>query len=165
MAFIALLQACQIEQFAKEAQDGLDVLDHAVGQLQNMWASANVIRQGFVRLRGTRSPGSTNGTTYRLSRGNLEPPRYSNNEASLLLDPESYQISHTVDEFDWTLLFPFVTGSTNQIAECLLADKAQGTMPSSVDVSFHEALLSQSQDLLEFFTDYTFEFADLAFHS
>src|SRR5690606_6657709 len=50
-AFVPLLQACRIEPFAQEADEGLDVLVHAVAQLQTMWASARVIGQGFERLR------------------------------------------------------------------------------------------------------------------
>ncbi|KAJ4244173.1 hypothetical protein NW762_014554 [Fusarium torreyae] len=148
-AFIALLQASRIKQFSKEAEEGLDILDQAVGQLQHMWASANVIRQGFERLRALprtmMHPGRTRATeTNSGSRGD------SNTSSS---------------DFDWVRLFPFVTRSTSQIADCLLADNEFGTtttaLPSPENAVFHEDLLNRYQDLLEPFVDYNFDFSTI----
>ncbi|KAH7029587.1 major facilitator superfamily domain-containing protein [Microdochium trichocladiopsis] len=50
-AFTALLQACRIAHLSRDANECLDILVRAVEQLQHMWGTANVIRQGFTRLR------------------------------------------------------------------------------------------------------------------
>ncbi|KAI6760340.1 hypothetical protein HG530_009200 [Fusarium avenaceum] len=132
-AFIALLQATRIKQFSKEAEDGLDILDQAVGQLQLMWASANTIRQGFERLRA-------------LPRTMMHPGRSRANEPG---DPYigSKGASNTSNDFDWPRLFPFVTRSTSRIADCLLADNEFGTtntaLPSPENAIFHEDLLNR----------------------
>ncbi|KAK7424608.1 hypothetical protein QQZ08_008491 [Neonectria magnoliae] len=172
-AFIALLQACRIEQFAQEAEEYLDVLTHAVDQLQNMWASAKVIRQGFDRLRRSRSK-VTVGTT----RGNLA---FAANDLGLFSMPmnehsNDFEIQSatlgmpdSTDAHDWTLLFPFVTHSTNRIAKCLLSDKEQGTamrgFPSPENLQFHETLLNQCHDLLEPFMDYPLDLSTINFQT
>jgi hypothetical protein len=77
----------------------------------------------------------------------------------LPLDPGDTQpASNAGEDFDWTLLFPFVTPSTNRIAECLLGDKARGAIPSPTYTNLQENLFNQYQDLLEPFSDYAFDF-------
>lgn len=144
-AFIALLQASRIKQFSQEAEEGLDILDQAVGQLQQMWASANVIRQGFERLRALpRSMMHTGKGRATASNGSSDGPS---------------------NDFDWKLLFPFVTRSTSRIADCLLADDEFGTtataLPSPENAVFHEDLLNRYHDLLEPFVDYNFDFSNI----
>jgi hypothetical protein len=144
-AFIALLQASRIKQFSQEAKDGLDILDQAVGQLQQMWASANVIRQGFERLRALPR------SMMHAGKGRVTA---SNGGPS--------------NDFDWKLLFPFVTRSTSLIADCLLADDEFGTtataLPSPENAVFHEDLLNRYHDLLEPFVDYNFDFSNINLH-
>ncbi|QPC72042.1 hypothetical protein HYE68_002794 [Fusarium pseudograminearum] len=144
-AFIALLQASRIKQFSQEAEEGLDILDQAVGQLQQMWASANVIRQGFERLRALpRSMMHTGKGRATASNGSSDGPS---------------------NDFDWKLLFPFVTRSTSRIADCLLADDEFGTtttaLPSPENAVFHEDLLNRYHDLLEPFVDHNFDFSNI----
>uniref|UniRef100_A0A8H7KDM6 Xylanolytic transcriptional activator regulatory domain-containing protein n=1 Tax=Bionectria ochroleuca TaxID=29856 RepID=A0A8H7KDM6_BIOOC len=150
-AFIALLQASRIKQFSQEAEEGLDILDQAVAQLQNMWASANVIRQGFERLRA-------------LPRTMMHPgrTRASGNDGQ---NNGGRGASNMSIDFDWSRLFPFVTRSTGRIADCLLADNEFGTtttaLPSPENAIFHEDLLNRYQDLLEPFVDYNFDFSNI----
>ncbi|KAF4947757.1 hypothetical protein FGADI_10151 [Fusarium gaditjirri] len=145
-AFIALLQASRIKQFSQEAEEGLDILDQAVGQLQQMWASANVIRQGFERLRALPRSMMHAGKGRSTAHNNSDPSAPSN-------------------DFDWKLLFPFVTRSTSRIADCLLADDEFGTtataLPSPENAVFHEDLLNRYHDLLEPFVDYNFDFSNI----
>lgn len=144
-AFIALLQASRIKQFSQEAEEGLDILDQAVGQLQQMWASANVIRQGFERLRALPR------SMMHAGKGRSTAPNGSSDAPS--------------NDFDWKLLFPFVTRSTSRIADCLLADDEFGTtataLPSPENAVFHEDLLNRYHDLLEPFVDYNFDFSNI----
>ncbi|QPC60690.1 hypothetical protein HYE67_002921 [Fusarium culmorum] len=146
-AFIALLQANRIKQFSQEAEEGLDILDQAVGQLQQMWASANVIRQGFERLRALPRSMMHTGT----GKGRATASNGSSDGPS--------------NDFDWKLLFPFVTRSTSRIADCLLADDEFGTtataLPSPENAVFHEDLLNRYHDLLEPFVDYNFDFSNI----
>ncbi|RMJ19160.1 hypothetical protein BHE90_003703 [Fusarium euwallaceae] len=146
-AFIALLQASRIKQFSQEAEEGLDILEQAVGQLQKMWASANVIRQGFERLRSLPRT--------MIQSGRPKPATAHGDDLS--------------DEFNWILLFPFVTRSTSRIADHLIADKELGTtvtaLPSPENGVFHHDLLEGYQDLLEPFVDYTFDFSTLGFET
>ncbi|CAG9996108.1 unnamed protein product [Clonostachys byssicola] len=150
-AFIALLQASRIKQFSQEAEEGLDILDQAVAQLQNMWASANIIRQGFERLRA-------------LPRTMMHPGRSRASEPNGQSNGGRGAANMSVD-FDWSRLFPFVTRSTGRIADCLLADNEFGTtttaLPSPENVIFHEDLLNRYQDLLEPFVDYNFDFSSV----
>ncbi|KAI1046182.1 hypothetical protein LB505_008947 [Fusarium chuoi] len=144
-AFIALLQASRIKQFSQEAEEGLDILDQAVGQLQQMWASANVIRQGFERLRALPR------SMMHAGKGRAAGSNGSGDVPS--------------NDFDWKLLFPFVTRSTSRIADCLLADDEFGTtataLPSPENAVFHEDLLNRYHDLLEPFVDYNFDFSNI----
>ncbi|CAI6081909.1 unnamed protein product [Clonostachys chloroleuca] len=150
-AFIALLQASRIKQFSQEAEEGLDILDQAVAQLQQMWASANVIRQGFERLRA-------------LPRTMMHPGRSRASEHNGQSNGGRGASSMSID-FDWSRLFPFVTRSTGRIADCLLADNEFGTtttaLPSPENAIFHEDLLNRYQDLLEPFVDYNFDFSNI----
>lgn len=157
MAFIALLQACRMEQIATEAEHDLDVVDAAVGQLQKMWASADIMRQGFTRLRSTRTCVSGSGTG-QPTNGNSESIGHASEDPGIMAD----QI--TTDEFDWTLLFPFVSPSTNRIAECLLANEAAGFHISSADLSLNQGFLPQYQDMFEIFTNYNFDFPDVGIY-
>ncbi|XEV07584.1 hypothetical protein FSHL1_012871 [Fusarium sambucinum] len=147
-AFIALLQATRIKQFSQEAEEGLDILDQAVGQLQHMWASANVIRQGFERLR-----------TMPRTMMHAGKPKTTTNSGS------GGDTSSSSSDFDWVLLFPFVSRSTSRIADCLLADNEFGTtttaLPSPENAVFHEDLLNRYHDLLEPFVDYNFDFGTI----
>ncbi|VUC31711.1 unnamed protein product [Clonostachys rosea] len=150
-AFIALLQASRIRQFSQEAEEGLDILNQAVGQLQHMWASANVIRQGFERLRA-------------LPRTMMHPGRSRVSEHNGQ-NTSGRGASNTSIDFDWSRLFPFVTRSTSRIADCLLADNEFGTtttaLPSPENAAFHEDLFNRYQDLLEPFVDYDFDFSSV----
>lgn len=153
-AFIALLQAARIQQLHAEAQDGITILINTVEQLQKMWGSANIIRQGFERLIKTSSPEASLNNDHQpdvASSGAL------NHEANLA----------PAGDFDWTALFPFVSRSTNKIAGCLLTDKAHGTvtrgLPSPNNMLFYETMLNQYNGFLEPFTDYNFDLSNLGF--
>lgn len=173
-AFIPLLQACKIEQVAQEAEEGLDVLECAMDQLKGMWASAHIISTGFERLRKLSPDNIANGNGAGMGGGrgilltqsgvNFEPAVASHAQG----ESEVSTMAAHVGEFDWTLLFPFVTRSTSRIAECLLADKEQGTaarclLPLPEDYLFHETLLTQYQDLLDFSVEYPLDFSDMNF--
>lgn len=158
-AFIALLQACRIQHLNKSANDDLDILAIAATELQKMWASANVIVQGFERLR------SADSTTSQLS-GTV----ITNNLNGVAAQPSTAAgiDIHEDDDFDWMRFFPFVSKSTNGIAESLLTGREQGTatrgFPSPNNESFHDTLLAQYQDLFDPFTDYALGFPDFTFH-
>ncbi|KAH6995911.1 fungal-specific transcription factor domain-containing protein [Ilyonectria sp. MPI-CAGE-AT-0026] len=172
-AFIALLQACRIEQFAQEAEEDLDVLTHAVGQLQQMWASANVIRQGFERLRRSRIIGAPNNTATNLGLSANDSDLLSipihGNSHDFEMQSATLGMPDTADAPDWTLLFPFVTHSTSRIAKGLLSNKEQGAatrgFPSPENAHFHETLFNQYQDLLEPFMDYPLDFSSMNFQA
>ncbi|KAM5344098.1 hypothetical protein ACJ41O_012635 [Fusarium nematophilum] len=146
-AFIALLQASRIKQFSQEAEEGLDVLDQAVGQLQNMWASANVIRQGFERLR--RLPRTMVQSGRPKATGQANP---SDHPALERQEHEQVGENTSSNDFDWTLLFPFF-GTTAT------------ALPSPENAVFHEDLLNRYQDLLEPFVDYAFDFSNIDFET
>lgn len=158
-AFIALLQACRIDQLRQEAEEGLDALTHAVTQLQNMWATANIIRQGFDRLRSTCSPAAaaaTVGVNSNTSLPSVAAPSIPVGDGAA-----------SGEDSDWAALFPFVTRSTNRIAECLLTEGEQRvaatTFPSPNNELFHENLLNHYQDLIEPFNGYNLDFSGLDF--
>jgi hypothetical protein len=175
-AFIALLQACRIEQLRREAEEGLDVLTHAVTQLQKMWATANIFRQGFDRLRKTCSAAvavavvnsDTAGPSLSAT-GDPHQPLYGNDSAGDAVRFQSEPIDGAAgaDDLDWVALFPFVTRSTSRIAECLLAEGEQRvagrTFPSPNNEPCYESLLNDFQDLIEPFNDYSLDFLELAF--
>ena len=155
-AFIALLQACRIQHLSKSANEDLDVIAIAAKELQKMWASANVIVQGFDRLRHTDSTGNQLGATTIHSSLNGT----TNHSSSVGVSDD--------DDFDWMRFFPFASKSTNGIAESLVTGREQGTatrgFPSPNNESFHDTLLAQYQDLFEPFTDYAFGFPEFTFH-
>jgi len=149
VAMIPLLQATRIKQFKEDALDGIGILVNTIEQLQKMWGSADVIRQGFDRLLKTMS----HETAMDLGR-----------REDMLKLSEAYHV--TADNFDWSALFPFVTKSTNAIAECLLKDKAQGAVTrgfaSPTDMLFYDQLLNQYNGFIDPLTDYDFEFTNFA---
>lgn len=147
-AFIALLQGSRISQFAKEAEDGMAILTSMVEQLQKMWPSANVIRQGFDRMkRNVPVDGST-----ALS---SEQPSNHRQWDSPSGEVGNFQSGHSrdEDELDWTSLLPFATSSTGQIAECLLRNKKSGDatrgMPSPANTFFYENVMNEFHDFLD----------------
>lgn len=164
-AFIALLQACRIQHLSKYANEDLDILAIAAKELQKMWASANVIAQGFDRLRKSDTT--------------CHPPPASHQLDGMVVTTQSngsYYRDSTLsgistdedDSFDWMRFFPFVSKSTNGIAESLVTGREQGTatrgFPSPNNELFHDTLLAQYQDLFDPFTDYALGFPDLTFH-
>lgn len=149
-AYIALLQAAKIEQFAPEAKEGLDVLDRAAKELGKMWGSARIICEGFQRLRRTHTPRN----------GQAIAGHSENGESSVLMSDASQDAMFAQGSFDWTLLFPFVTSSTNRIAELLLSKHGQGKLQTPADSPFREAYWNQYQDLLLPFGSETFDFLD-----
>lgn len=156
-AFIALLQACRIQHLSKYAQEDINILCHTITQLQQMWASANVIAQGIDRL---REQGDTE--QYASIHGQDSIAQSSHPGASA---PSNGAELADEDGFDWTRFFPFVSKSTNGIAESLISGKEQGTatrgFPSPNNELFHDTLLAQYQDLFDPFTDYTAAFPNL----
>ncbi|KAK1487337.1 hypothetical protein CCUS01_03682 [Colletotrichum cuscutae] len=160
-AFIPLLQACQIPHLAKDANDCLDILVRAADQLQIMWGSANVIRQGFSRLRGTNS-GTIRVTSPEAE--NIEP--LHDQTGVVMPDPPNVETVPLdrggFDDFDWTALFPFATQHTGGIADSLLTGRAHGTatrgFPFPDNALFHETLVNQFEDLFEPFVDYRLDF-------
>lgn len=161
-AFIALIQACRIEDLVKDANEGLDVLTKAVEQLQRMWGSANVIRQGFDRLREhSNSAGPTNNVNGRggpIVTGGSDHSIHNQSIAG------AYDESGDAQQgFEWTQLFPFVTRDTSSIAAALLPSLEPGIptrFPSPEDMLLQDMFTMDYQGLLEPFTDFTeFNFA------
>lgn len=154
-AFIPLLQASQFPHMAKEANDCLDILERTAEQLKTMWASANVIRMGFQRLRYTTSKSSeTNNILHSVSMsgrteqnsGIAEPHSHSDHPVNTENHP-----GNRVEDLDWMVLFPFVTRQTSSIADSLLSGREHGAItrafPSPERALFHEALMTQFDDL------------------
>ncbi|KAK1828926.1 hypothetical protein QBC39DRAFT_288531 [Podospora conica] len=171
-AFTALLQAARIPALAKDANDGLDVLTTAVEQLEHMWGSARVIRQGFERLR----PAAGGGDDGRLGLG---PSGMGSGGASLGSlgggngagfggsHIDSVHESREAGDFDWTVLFPFVTTATSGIAKALLQGAEPGMatrFPSPEGLLFQDAFLVDYLGLLEPFSQAdSFGFGDTRF--
>lgn len=169
-AFIALLQGSRIPQFAGEAEDGINVVTSMVEQLQKMWPSANVIRQGFDRL---RMDFPTNGCD------TVQPSQIDRNRPRQVRMPETSaalgghsgtaaETSGTEEHVDWTSLLPFVDPSMDKIADCLLRNKQCGNvtrgMPSPANTSFYENIMHEYSDFLDpFFTDYSVDFSDSSY--
>lgn len=164
-AFIALLQACRIQHLSKFANEDLDILAIAAKELQKMWASANVIVQGFDRLRHADTTNTCLETGAPL--GSTTMSNNSNGAASRASTAAGIGINDD-DDFDWMRFFPFASKSTNGIAESLVTGREQGTatrgFPSPNNELFHDTLLAQYQDLFDPFTDYALGFPDLTFH-
>lgn len=149
-AFIALLQGSRIAQFAKEAEDGMVILTSMIEQLQKMWPSANVIRQGFDRMK--RNVPVDGGTALLSDQGRNHrqwdpPPGEEAGNCHSSNDPCTGQ------ELDWTNLLPFATSSTDKIAECLLRNKKSGDatrgMPSPANTFFYENVMNEYHDFLD----------------
>jgi len=159
-AFIALLQACRIQHLSRSANEDLDILAIAVRELQKMWASANVIAQGFERLRKPEHPAIHNLNSNSASNGLHAQTQSLNNLPNGIG-------STSDDDFDWMRFFPFVSKSTGGIAESLISGRELGTatrgFPSPDNELFHDTLLAQYQDLFDPFTDYTLGFSDMMF--
>jgi hypothetical protein len=159
-AFIALLQACRIQHLSKSANEDLDIIAIAAKELQKMWASANVIVQGFDRLRYADSTGNQLGATTVHSSLN-GTTNHSSTTTGIGVNDD--------DDFDWMRFFPFASKSTNGIAESLVTGREQGTatrgFASPNNELFHETLLAQYQDLFDPFTDYALGFPEFTFHA
>lgn len=157
-AFIALLQACRIENLRKDANDGLDVLTNAVAQLQRMWGSANVIRRGFDRLRESNGNGGGGDAS---RNAHVQPPHMNGTDHSEPTEPDrSAQdgITDVSPDFDWTQLFPFVSRDTSSIAAALLPSDELGVptrLPSPEDMILQDIFTMDYQGLLEPITDFT----------
>ncbi|KAH3951140.1 hypothetical protein HBH70_097890 [Parastagonospora nodorum] len=155
-AFIALLQACRIPHLSRPANEDLDVLSIAVKELQKMWASANVIAQGFDRLRKPQNFAEAN--------EDLSPHVALSQTRIGYENPDSMNLENG---FDWMRFFPFISKSTGGIADCLLSGRELGTatrgFPSPNNELFHEALLAQFHDLFHPFDDYNSGFSDVNF--
>ena len=158
-AFIALLQACRIQHLSKSANEDLDIIAIAAKELQKMWASANVIVQGFDRLRHADVTGNQLGATTVYSSLNGTTNHSSTMTGIGVNDDEG---------FDWMRFFPFASKSTNGITESLVTGKEQGTatrgFPSPNNELFHDTLLAQYQDLFDPFTDYALGFPEFTFN-
>ncbi|KAI9148729.1 Cutinase transcription factor 1 beta [Paramyrothecium foliicola] len=143
-AFIALLQASRISQISTEAEESLDILELAISHLQKMWASADVIQQGFERLR--KIPRSM------VNFAQTGSGRFA--DESILSD-----------EFDWTRFFPFVSRSTSKIADFLLAGKEANSVTPRLstleNTDIHGELFHHYQDLLEPLLDMNFDVSNL----
>lgn len=162
-AFIVLLQACRVHQLRKFANEDLDILAIAAKELQKMWASANVIVQGFNRLRKSDPLSNASNVGTQLDGMIL-------NNATDCSIRGSAANGITADEdahFDWMRFFPFISKSTNGIAESFITGREQGTavrgFPPLNNQLFHDTLLAQYQDLFDplvgcapGFSDFTF---------
>lgn len=163
-AFIALLQACRIQHLSRSANEDLDILAIAVRELQKMWASANVVAQGFERLRRPEPVVPPSLDKHNHGSGGVDlngmPPQSLNNSQDGIN-------SDGTDDFDWMRFFPFVSKSTGGIAERLISGRELGTatrgFPSPNNEVFHDTLLAQYQDLFDPFTDYTLGLSDMMF--
>jgi hypothetical protein len=158
-AFIALLQACRIQHLSKSANEDLDIIAIAAKELQKMWASANVIVQGFDRLRHADSTSNQLGAT----------PVHSSLYGTTNHNSTTTGIgSNDDDDFDWMRFFPFASKSTNGIAESLVTGRELGTatrgFPSPNNELFHDTLLAQYQDLFDPFTDYALGSPEFTFN-
>lgn len=126
-----------------------------------MWGSANVIRQGFERLRKTANDAAGPAKPQETAQSNHQ----GNPEVSATVERRlDHGLSQRddMDDFDWTALFPFVSQHTGGIANSLLTDREQGAatrgFPSPENALFHETLLNQFEDLFEPFVDYRLDF-------
>jgi hypothetical protein len=161
-AFIALLQACHVDHLSKDANKDLDTLMQTVKQLQTMWASANVLVDGFDRLRNQSNCNTdvvTSGYKSRIPTN--DHPISPNNNMGSSNTPKilSAQVDRPgmgmpdENDFDWMEFFPFVTNFTSGIAEKLLSEQANGSatrgFPSPNNELFHENIMMQYQDLFD----------------
>lgn len=161
-AFIALLQACRIQHLSSFANEDLDILAIAAKELQKMWASANVIAQGFDRLRKSDIMSNSGMQLDGIAMDNMSNGLIARGPVTngFNMDQE--------DDFDWMRFFPFVSKATNGIAQSLVTGREQGTatrgFPSPNNELFHDTLLAQYQDLFDPITDYALGFPEFTFH-
>lgn len=146
-AFIMLLQASRIHHLRKFANEDLDILVIAAKELQKMWASANVIVQGFDRIRNQDTLISASNTCTQLVNTVLGNTTDCSSRGSSATDITANE----GDDFDWMRFFPFVSKSTNGIAESLVNGRERGTATrnflSSNNGMSHDTMLAQYQDL------------------
>jgi len=127
VAFIALLRASWIESLSKHANEDLDILTLNINQLRNMWPTANVFYQGFLRLRASNSrdssprPGQQDVSTY----AGRDPISEMNANLSVPVMPQAgtADVDHLnmeSESIDWTEYFPFATSETSGITKTLL---------------------------------------------
>ena len=181
-AYISLLQACRIEDISRDANEGLDVLTSAVEQLQRMWGSGDVVRQGFDRLRKSHATHvRSSGGNDRHSSGDLEAgntfPRPTPSDGTLgggiggtgsrpptaIAQLRDQGISDRIpsgdeDEIEWPLLFPFVTRQTSRTARVLLPGSQPGIpptrFPSPDNQLFHQTFIQDYQGFFDPFDPY-----------
>lgn len=167
-AFIALLQACRIPHLSNSANEDLDVLSIAAKELQKMWASANVIAQGFERLRKPQPVTYTGLEDVNFADVHNSNPAVTSPSHGLGSLTNGTGTS-TDDDFDWMRFFPFVSKSTGGIAQSLILGQELGTatkgFPSPNNGLFHGTLLAEFQDLFDSFTDFNAGFPDIAFNA
>lgn len=121
-AFIALLQTLRVESLAKSANEDLDILTLAVGQLRKMWPTAAVFYSGFERLRSnTVAP-------------DVDSQRPPGPELGMG-DGSSYM--EMTDGIDWTAYFPFATSQTSGIASRLL-------VPDTEELFFDDGIFADA---------------------
>lgn len=167
-AFLALQQARSVEHLARDADEGIDVLARTAEQLQNMWASANVIRGGIERLRNAsnvRAPAqrapSHGGSVHeqQAHQQQRHEPGFPSADGSAMAEETAEE---DFGDFDWTALFPFVTRDTSSIANSLLKNKAEGHetrgFPSPTNFMSHESLMIQYDHLFDTTTDLWMDF-------
>lgn len=173
-AFIALLQGSRIPQFAKDAEEGLSILTSTVEQLQKMWPTANIIRQAFDRMRSDLSTNVNAGDLNGLANPGLRSTFVSEHNADVgdtgygaTKATANQQPGATAEmDIDWMELFPFVSNSTNHIAECLLRNRQSGDitrgLPSPANTFFYENIMHEYNDFLDpLLADYQLDFPDL----
>lgn len=163
-AFVALLQACRIAPLRKSANEDLDILSIAVKELQKMWASANVVAQGFERLRKpTTETTSELRSHHTQTSAMLAHPGTTEPDVTFTSDfPDTDD-----DDFDWMRFFPFVSKATGGIAEQLVSGRELGQatrgFPSPNNETFYGTLLAQFQDLFDPFMDFNLGYPDMNF--
>lgn len=171
-AFTALLQASRIPALARDANEGLDVLTTAVEQLQHMWGSAKVVGQGFARLRGSggqHGRGAEFGGGFPLGVGANGGGVGGGGGGGVGVGEEHLggaegELDPAARDFDWTVLFPFVTPETGGIAKALLQGSEQGMatrFPSPEGLLFQDAFMVDYQGLLAPFSQDPFGFGNV----
>ncbi|KAM7208232.1 Fungal specific transcription factor domain containing protein [Naviculisporaceae sp. PSN 640] len=153
-AFIALLQACRIREIASEAEEGLDVLTGMVEQLKGMWGSANVVGEGFERLRRAHA----SGPGQEPASGNAVPEESGTGGGNAGGTGVGVGDDDPEAECQWPALFPFVTRQTSRIAKVLLPGNEPGIpptrFPSPDNLLFHETFIQDYQGFFDPFDPY-----------
>lgn len=135
ISFITLLNASSHEYLAKAAEADLDTITLIADRLRRMWASSNVIYEGFGRLRA-----QANKVTAMSEGTNLDS----------LWSPDQRRTTNKSDRSSWMNYFPFISSETSGIANLLLAveDSAHS---GYADVQQHAS--SNLQDWFGIFQD------------